>query len=105
MNDSKRIALLREENEYLKKELEKYRANEKAFEEEKAEYEKTEKEFTDKMEVLKTEWETELRKLHSKQEKLETLLDEVKAMKNVLKTGRIPVSFKLKRKIKNIKKI
>ena len=100
MNDSKRIALLREENEYLKKELEKYRANEKAFEEEKAEYEKAEKEFTDKMEVLKLEWETELRKLHGKQEQLETLLDEVKAMKNILRTGRVPVMFKIKRKLK-----
>lgn len=105
MNNVKRIDLLREENMLLKKEIERYKANEDILKNEISEYKSNDMKIANEIRILKDQWRNELNKLHNKQECLDSLLDEVKAMKNVLKTGRIPFSFKVKRAIKNIKKI
>ena len=96
MNDAKRIQILRKENEELKAVVDEYHAKQFELEKETKEY----KALILELEVLKRTWLDNIDRVKNKQARLDELIDAVKAMKSTLNTGRIPLSYKIKRKFK-----
>ena len=94
MNDKKRIEVLREENDKLNVKILEYQARELALEKDKEEY----RTLILELESLKKTWLKNIDNTRQKQTRLDELITAVKGMKSTLTTGRIPLSYKIKKK-------
>lgn len=96
MNDKKRIEVLREENEKLQAKILEYQSKEFKLEKDMGEY----RSLILELEALKKTWLKNIDETRAKQARLDELITAVKGMKSTLTTGRIPLSYKIKRRFK-----
>lgn len=99
MNDKRRIEVLREENEKLQAKILEYQSKEFKLEKDMGEY----RSLILELEALKKTWLKNIDETRAKQARLDELISAVKGMKSTLTTGRIPLSYKIKKKFKRSK--